>query len=97
MKIETKKAYLVKCWNDKIIEGEAFETIINDHGENKGFMFSNDKCQTFTFVKSYQQDKVYFDLEKAQIGAKDQINDAIKYYEKQINEYSERIKEYDRN
>lgn len=93
--IKLKPGYLVRDWTGEI---EPINyTIINylDYGNIEERFLYADKSGNFSEpISKWNSDKIFDSLEEAEKHSVIKKQERIKYYEKQVKEYSEKLDEY---
>ncbi len=85
-----KRAYYVASWGEKIIKGHAFElTFIDWHEQTKAFFIPDGK----QFPEKVDKMQVEYTTADAEKLLTKEIGSRIEYYEKQLREHSDKLKE----
>lgn len=90
--LKLKPGFLVNDWDGEITPIDY--VIVNySHYGNEKFLFA-DKDGVFQVISKWSDDKIFDSLEEAEKHSKIKKKERIAYCEKQIKEYTERLKEY---
>lgn len=87
--IKVDKMYYVQEWTNAVIEGEGFFITYHDHYQKEaGFFRLNEKDEW----KLVSKKELYIDKESAMVGAMAENKKRINWYNSQIKEYQEKLK-----